>query len=106
MKGALLDPGAGSSRDAPRSGPPVPAGRGATLAVVPSVAAGDLGMLFGLAARAADQAAPVGSAEDEDQCEGSENDRPGGDRDLLAHRIGEYRDRTRPDQCRDQQCLL
>src|SRR5919108_2614489 len=63
-------------------------------------------VLLRLAAGAANQPPPVGRAEDEDQRQRAEDRRPGRDRDLLAHRVGEHRDRTRADQGRDEERLL
>ena len=54
-----------------------------------------LAVLVGLLAGVADQAAPVGGAEDEGEREEAEQRRPDGDRDLLADRVGEHRDRPR-----------
>ena len=61
--------GAGPARDPPRPRPlPVPAWRGAALALANPLPPGDLGrVLLRLPVRAAQQAAPVGGAKDEDE---------------------------------------
>src|SRR4051794_41799749 len=66
---------------------------GSSVSLPPTSDPSGLGVLLGLRAGAPDQAAPVRRPEDEDQGQSAEDHRPGGDRDLLAHRVGEDRDR-------------
>src|SRR6201996_5281071 len=61
-----------------------------------------VGVLLGLA----DQAAPVGGAEDEEDRAEAEEDRPGGHRDLGADREGEDRGARRASQRGDEERLL